>query len=120
MNYGLKLIKHFGKITHNHALAADRKKSRPLKSVVSLEYKDFGRRKIMTNLTFNNCPECNRPTLKPKPSKENILLVYCSSCSVEFVDIKWNIDETKNNKSIMTGSKRGSGQKRSKLGYDES
>ena len=74
----------------------------------------------MTNLTFNNCPECNRSTLKPKPSKEKILLVYCSSCRVEFDDIKWNIDETKNNRSIMTGSKRGSEQKRYNLGYDES
>lgn len=74
----------------------------------------------MTNLTFYNCPECNRSTLKPKPSKEKILLVYCSSCRVEFDDIKWNIDETKNNRSIMSGNKRGSEQKRYNLGYDES
>jgi hypothetical protein len=39
---------------------------------------------------------------------------------VEFDDIKWNIDETKNNRSIMSGNKRGSEQKRYNLGYDES
>lgn len=73
----------------------------------------------MPDLNFNNCPVCDRSTLKPKPSKEKILLVYCSSCRTEFDDIKWNIDESKNNRSILTGKKRGSEQERYDLGHNE-
>jgi len=74
----------------------------------------------MDNVTFNNCPICNRKNLKPKPLKEKILLVYCSSCSRQFDDIQWNIDETKDNRSIMTGKQKDSGPKRYNLGYAES
>ena len=74
----------------------------------------------MSKLTLNNCPNCNRSTLKPKPSKDKILIVYCSSCREEYDGIQWKIDENKKNRSIMTGTRRNAGVQRYNLGYDES
>jgi len=60
----------------------------------------------MDDLSLEKCPLCKRFALKPKPSRQKIILVYCKSCGAEFDQIKWQIDGTNEHRSLMHGRQR--------------